>query len=57
MSLYQRIACLSTESVETLYAPGAQQYIAGISGFTEGLRQISDMLAQWQELPQEQASA
>jgi iron complex transport system substrate-binding protein len=34
MSLYQRIACLSTESVETLYALGAEQYIAGISGFT-----------------------
>ncbi|HEU4846463.1 MAG TPA: ABC transporter substrate-binding protein [Burkholderiaceae bacterium] len=34
MSHYQRIACLSTESVETLYALGAEQYIAGISGFT-----------------------
>lgn len=34
MSLYQRIACLSTESVETLYALGAEQFIAGISGFT-----------------------
>lgn len=34
MSHYQRIACLSTESVETLYALGAQEYIAGISGFT-----------------------
>jgi iron complex transport system substrate-binding protein len=34
MSHYQRIACLSTESVETLYALGAEQNIAGISGFT-----------------------
>lgn len=34
MSHYQRIACLSTESVETLYALGAEQSIAGISGFT-----------------------
>lgn len=34
MSHYQRIACLSTESVETLYALGAEQFIAGISGFT-----------------------
>ena len=34
MSLYQRIACLSTESVETLYAIGAEDCIAGISGFT-----------------------
>ena len=34
MSLYQRIACLSTESVETLYALGAEQFIAGISGFS-----------------------
>jgi len=34
MSLYQRIACLSTESVETLYALGAEDAIAGISGFT-----------------------
>lgn len=33
MSHYQRIACLSTESVETLYALGAQDCIAGISGF------------------------
>lgn len=31
---YQRIACLSTEAVETLYALGAQDRIAGISGFT-----------------------
>lgn len=34
MSHYQRIACLSTEAVETLYALGAEEYIAGISGFT-----------------------
>lgn len=34
MSHYQRIACLSTEAVETLYALGAQEHIAGISGFT-----------------------
>lgn len=34
MSHYQRIAYLSTESVETLYALGAEEYIAGISGFT-----------------------
>ncbi|MCL6486617.1 ABC transporter substrate-binding protein [Janthinobacterium lividum] len=33
-SHYQRIACLSTEAVETLYALGAQDVIAGISGFT-----------------------
>ena len=31
---YQRIACLSTEAVETLYALGAEDRIAGISGFT-----------------------
>jgi iron complex transport system substrate-binding protein len=31
---YSRIACLSTEAVETLYALGAQDAIAGISGFT-----------------------
>lgn len=34
MSHYQRIACLSTEAVETLYALGAEDCIAGISGFT-----------------------
>ncbi len=34
MSYYKRIACLSTESVETLYALGAEDCIAGISGFT-----------------------
>ena len=34
MSHYQRIACLSTEAVETLYALGAEDSIAGISGFT-----------------------
>ena len=31
---YQRIACLSTEAVETLYLLGAEAQIAGISGFT-----------------------
>lgn len=31
---YKRIACLSTEAVETLYALGAEDAIAGISGFT-----------------------
>jgi iron complex transport system substrate-binding protein len=34
MSCYQRIACLSTEAVEVLYALGAQGIVAGISGFT-----------------------
>lgn len=34
MSHYLRIACLCTESVETLYALGAEDCIAGISGFT-----------------------
>lgn len=34
MSCYRRIACLSTEAVETLYALGAEEHIAGISGFT-----------------------
>ena len=34
MSHYQRIACLCTEAVETLYLLGAQDLIAGISGFT-----------------------
>lgn len=34
MSHYRRIACLSTEAVETLYALSAQDCIAGISGFT-----------------------
>ena len=33
-SHYERIACLSTEAVETLYALGAEDVIAGISGFT-----------------------
>jgi iron complex transport system substrate-binding protein len=32
--VYRRIACLSTEVVETLYLLGAQDCIAGISGFT-----------------------
>ena len=31
---YQRIACLSTEAVETLYLLGAEDCVAGISGFT-----------------------
>lgn len=31
---YQRIVCLSTEAVETLYLLGAEDRIAGISGFT-----------------------
>lgn len=31
---YRRIACLSTEAVETLYLLGAEDCIAGISGFT-----------------------
>ena len=31
---YRRIACLSTEAVETLYLLGAENCIAGISGFT-----------------------
>ncbi|MCU7372195.1 ABC transporter substrate-binding protein [Paucibacter sp. O1-1] len=30
----QRIACLSTEAVEVLYRLGAQDHIAGISGYT-----------------------
>lgn len=34
MSHYQRIACLCTESVETLYALGAEAHVVGISGFT-----------------------
>ena len=31
---YRRIACLSTDAVETLYLLGAEDRIAGISGFT-----------------------
>ena len=31
---YRRIACLSTEAVETLYLLGAEDCIAGISGFS-----------------------
>lgn len=31
---YERIVCLSTEAVETLYLLGAEDAIAGISGFT-----------------------
>lgn len=34
MSPYRRIACLSTEAVEVLYAVGAQDLVAGISGYT-----------------------
>jgi iron complex transport system substrate-binding protein len=34
MSHFRRIACLSTEAVETLYALGAQDQIVGISGYT-----------------------
>lgn len=34
MTHYRRIACLSTEAVETLYALGAEDCVAGISGFT-----------------------
>jgi len=30
----RRIACLSTEAVETLYLLGAEDCVAGISGFT-----------------------
>ncbi|MFZ6658424.1 cobalamin-binding protein [Undibacterium sp. TJN19] len=33
-NLYQRIACLSTEAVEVLYALGAEDMVAGISGYT-----------------------
>lgn len=34
MSNYQRIACLSTEAVEVLYALGAEDTVVGISGYT-----------------------
>jgi iron complex transport system substrate-binding protein len=34
---YGRIACLSTEAVETLHLLGAEDRIAGISGFTTRL--------------------
>ncbi|CAN5859322.1 cobalamin-binding protein [soil metagenome] len=34
MSHYQRIACLSTEAVEVLYALGAEDTVVGISGYT-----------------------
>ena len=33
-SLYQRIACLSTEAVEVMYALGAEDLVVGISGYT-----------------------
>lgn len=32
--IYERIACLSTEAVETLYLLGAQAQLVGISGYT-----------------------
>lgn len=32
--MYRRIACLSTEAVETIYLLGAQASLVGISGFT-----------------------
>jgi iron complex transport system substrate-binding protein len=32
--IYERIACLSTEAVETLYLLGAEARLVGISGFT-----------------------
>jgi len=34
MTNYQRIACLSTEAVEVMYALGAEDLVAGISGYT-----------------------
>lgn len=34
MSHYQRIACLSTEAVEVMYALGAEDLLVGISGYT-----------------------
>ncbi|MFZ6753719.1 cobalamin-binding protein [Undibacterium sp. Dicai25W] len=34
MSMYQRVACLSTEAVEVMYALGAEDLVAGISGYT-----------------------
>ncbi|MFZ6773263.1 cobalamin-binding protein [Undibacterium sp. SXout7W] len=34
MSYYQRIACLSTEAVEVMYALGAEDLLVGISGYT-----------------------
>jgi ABC-type hemin transport system substrate-binding protein len=55
MSHYPRIACLCTESVETIYALGAEDEIKsadilspGPSVITEGLRQISELIARWQ---------
>ncbi len=42
MSHYKRIACLCTEAVETLYALGAQDAIAGISGFATRPPQARD---------------
>ncbi len=34
MNLYQRVACLSTEAVEVMYALGAEDLVVGISGYT-----------------------
>ncbi|MEB0139076.1 MULTISPECIES: ABC transporter substrate-binding protein [unclassified Undibacterium] len=34
MSPYQRIACLSTEAVEVMYALGLEDLVVGISGYT-----------------------
>lgn len=31
---YRRVACLSTQAVDTLYLLGAEDRIVGISGFT-----------------------
>lgn len=42
MSHFRRIACLCTESAETLYALGAEDCIAGISGFTVRPRRARD---------------
>ncbi|MBC3882179.1 cobalamin-binding protein [Undibacterium sp. LX40W] len=33
-SLYERIACLSTEAVEVMYALGAEDLVVGISGYS-----------------------
>lgn len=41
-SQYRRIACLSTEAVEVLYALGAADCIAGISGYTTRPPQARD---------------
>ena len=49
---YRRIACLSTEAVETLYLLGAEDCIAGILSpgpgeLTEGLPQMERIIARW----------